>query len=91
MQTATKAVIPGPAPARCAMRVLIDVTGLPWARDYYRMFPFEPSRKPEDDMLLAHAKTEYIEHPTLADVMRAMIRAANEGEKEVLLVAHGNE
>lgn len=73
------------------MRVLIDVTGLPWAREYYRMFPFEPSRKPEDDMLLAQATTEYIKHPTLTTVMQAMIKAAEKGEKEVLLVAHGND
>jgi hypothetical protein len=73
------------------MLVLIDVTGLPWARDYYRMFPFEPSRKAEDDMLLGQASTEYIEHPTLVTVMQAMIKAAEKGEKEVLIVAHGNE
>jgi hypothetical protein len=73
------------------MRVLIDVTGIPWARDYYRMFPFEPSRKPEDDMLLAQANLEHLQHPTLVAVMRAMVKAAGEGEKEVLLVAHGNE
>lgn len=73
------------------MLVLIDVTGLPWAREYYRMFPFEPSRKPEDDMLLAQADVEYLQHPTLVTVMQSMVKAAGGGENEVLLVSHGNE
>lgn len=73
------------------MLVLIDVTGLPWSRDYYRLFPFEPSRKPEDDIDLARATVTYLEHPTLLDVMRAMAKAADAGEKEVMLVAHGTE
>jgi len=73
------------------MLVLIDVTGLPWAREYYRMFPFEPSRKPEDDIALSVATVQHLEHPTLVDVMRAMDKAATAGEKELMLVAHGNE
>jgi hypothetical protein len=74
-----------------AMLVLIDVTGLPWARDYYRMFPFEPSRKPPDDIELARATVQYLEHPTLVDVMSAMSKAADGGETEVMLVSHGTE
>jgi hypothetical protein len=69
--------------------VLIDVTGLPWAQSYYHMFPFEPSRKAEDDMLLS--QPEFLQHPTLVDVMKAMLKAADKGEKEIMLVAHGNE
>jgi hypothetical protein len=55
------------------------------------MFPFEPSRKQADDIELARATVQYLEHPTLVDVMRAMSRAADGGETEVMLVAHGTE
>jgi hypothetical protein len=73
------------------MLVLIDATGLPWAREYYRMFPFEPSRRPEDDIALSRATVQHLEHPTLVDVMQAMGKAADAGEKELMLVSHGNE
>jgi hypothetical protein len=71
------------------MRVIIDVTGLPWARHYYHMFPFEPSRNSGDDMRIT--KFEHLEHPTLLSVLGAMGKAASEGENEVMLVAHGDE
>lgn len=73
------------------MLVLIDETGLPWARDYYRQFPWEPSRKPEDDIDLSKATVTLLKKPTLMDVMKAMDKAATSGEKELMLVAHGNE
>jgi hypothetical protein len=73
------------------MLVVIDVTGLPWARSYYTMFPFEPSRKIQDDMVFAQSKKEFLEHPTLVSVMKVMLKAAGKGETEIFLVAHGTE
>ena len=72
------------------MLVLIDETGLPPAKLYYNMFPFEPSRRREDDIVFSHADMHFLKHPTLVDVMKAMVAAAEKGEKEVMLVAHGN-
>ena len=73
------------------MLVLIDETGLPWAKHYYNMFPFEPSRRREDDIRFTPADMQFLKHPYLIDVLKAMVRAGEKGEKEIMLVAHGNK
>src|SRR5438874_12825147 len=69
------------------MRAIIDATGLPQAVSYYRMFPREPARSSEDDMTIDRIIP--VHHITLEAVLDQM--QAAKAEREVLIVAHGEE
>ena len=69
------------------MRAIIDRTGLPEAVDYYRMFPREPSVSPVFDMSITNIVP--VNDITLDTLLDRIIEAIDAGEREALVVAHG--
>ena len=71
------------------VRAVIDKTGLPEAASYYRMFQHEPGRTSDDDMTVTVDSADELRHITMEAVLDRMQAAAQAGERELLVVAHG--
>ena len=71
------------------VRAVIDKTGLPEAASYYRMFQHEPGRTSDDDMTVTVDSADELRHITMEAVLDRMQAAAQAGERELLIVAHG--
>lgn len=72
------------------VRAIFDATGLTVAPQHYRMFPWEPSIDPKEDMeVFFDDKLDMIRQITLEKVMERMVALV--GEKVVLIVSHGTK
>jgi hypothetical protein len=69
------------------MRAIIDARGLPEAVRYYRMFSREPSINRQLDMSIQ--SIDQVNSMSMETLLDRMLAVANRGEKEVLIVAHG--